>query len=441
MNKLKAEKVIPTFVGLGFGPIQIGLFLLEAYRSGHFDRLVVSEINQDLVAAVRRASGNIRLNVADRDGLRLERIEGVEIYHPDVPDDREKLIAAISQASAIATALPSVQAYAKDCSGSPHRLLAQGFMRKNTLDLPDCIVYTAENNTHAAQILQSAVAHQALAGAVFKPEKVGFVNTVIGKMSQVIYGDAPSKLGKLTSITPDYPAAVLVEAFNTILISKFQSGFRYVSGFPAFIEKTDLAPFEEAKLYGHNAIHFILGSLGCVLGIESVPHLSRIPEVMAFVRSAFVEEVGTALRKKYSDADDLFSTTGFRHYVDDLIARMTNPYLNDQTERLVRDIPRKLGWNDRLIGAIRLCQAQGVVPERLGFGAACGLFLFSSRTGSAPIACLQTLAREWLGVSDSLEEIELVTGRVEEGLEAFSDWEEGGFSYAFLQKFLTQAEE
>ena len=31
-----------TFVGFGFGPIQSGLFLLEAFRSGNFDRYVVA---------------------------------------------------------------------------------------------------------------------------------------------------------------------------------------------------------------------------------------------------------------------------------------------------------------------------------------------------------------------------------------------------------------
>ena len=32
-----------TFVGFGFGAIQAGLFLYEAYRSGNFGRLVVAE--------------------------------------------------------------------------------------------------------------------------------------------------------------------------------------------------------------------------------------------------------------------------------------------------------------------------------------------------------------------------------------------------------------
>ena len=46
-----------TFVGFGFGAIQGGLFLYEAFRSGQFRRLVVAEVVPEVVAsfAVLRA--------------------------------------------------------------------------------------------------------------------------------------------------------------------------------------------------------------------------------------------------------------------------------------------------------------------------------------------------------------------------------------------------
>jgi hypothetical protein len=45
-----------TFVGFGFGPIQAGLFLAEAFQlSGAFHRLVVAEVVPAVVAAVRAA--------------------------------------------------------------------------------------------------------------------------------------------------------------------------------------------------------------------------------------------------------------------------------------------------------------------------------------------------------------------------------------------------
>ena len=47
-----------TFVGFGFGPIQSALFLYEAYRSGHFSRFVISEVDAAIVQAVRSAGGS-----------------------------------------------------------------------------------------------------------------------------------------------------------------------------------------------------------------------------------------------------------------------------------------------------------------------------------------------------------------------------------------------
>ena len=44
-----------TFTAIGFGAIQAGLFLYEAFRSHNFERLVVAEVNPELVASLRRA--------------------------------------------------------------------------------------------------------------------------------------------------------------------------------------------------------------------------------------------------------------------------------------------------------------------------------------------------------------------------------------------------
>ena len=62
-----------TFVGFGFGAIQGGLFLPEAFGSGNFSRLVVSEIDTEVVVAVPQRNG---LAAGDTDGaLRVTSIE------------------------------------------------------------------------------------------------------------------------------------------------------------------------------------------------------------------------------------------------------------------------------------------------------------------------------------------------------------------------------
>ena len=48
------------FTGFGFGPIQSGLFVKEAFQSGNFARIVVYEIDAKLVDAVRANKGSRR---------------------------------------------------------------------------------------------------------------------------------------------------------------------------------------------------------------------------------------------------------------------------------------------------------------------------------------------------------------------------------------------
>jgi hypothetical protein len=58
-----------TFVGFGFGPIQSGLFVAEAFKSGNFKRIVIAEIDQKLVDAIRANKGSYAVNVASSSGI------------------------------------------------------------------------------------------------------------------------------------------------------------------------------------------------------------------------------------------------------------------------------------------------------------------------------------------------------------------------------------
>jgi mannitol-1-phosphate 5-dehydrogenase len=351
-----------TYVGFGFGAIQAGLFLYEAFESGNFRRLVVAEVVPDVVEQVRAADGMFAVNIAHADRIEIARVGPVEIYDPADPADREQLTAALAEAHEIGTAIPSVDYYATDGPGSLHRVLAAGLARRST-GRP-AVVYAAENNNTAAEILEKLVA-----SGTPVPPNVQFLNTVVGKMSG--QADDPGSKG-LATVTPDAGRAFLVEAFNNILVSKVRlDGFR--RGIEVFTEKTDLLPFEEAKLYGHNATHALAAYLARVIGYETISELRDEPGFVPFLRDAFLEESGASLIRKHAGVDPLFTPDGYRAFADDLLERMTNPFLMDTVERVARDPERKLGWDDRLIGTMRLALGQGVEPRRYAIGAAAAL--------------------------------------------------------------------
>jgi mannitol-1-phosphate 5-dehydrogenase len=348
-----------VFVGFGFGPVQSGLFVPEAFKSGNFSRIVIAEIDQKLVDTVRSNKGSYYVNIATNDGISPEKIDGIEMFNPTVDADRVELLKALSQATEIVTSLPSINFYDMG-ENSVASLIKQSI--ENTM-APAKIIYTAENNNHAAEILKEKT-------GAFK--NVQFLNTVIGKMSQVLNDKLEIADKQLKTIAPGIDRAFLVEEFNKILVTKCNiDGF--TPGIKVFFEKEDLMLFEEAKLFGHNAIHALMAYLGAFKGYTMMSQLRDDPRIMQIAEKAFIHESGAALIKKYSHFDELFTETGFRQYASDLLERMTNPYLEDMIQRAGRDPARKLGLNDRLFGAMILCIEQGIEPKTIALGAAAGI--------------------------------------------------------------------
>lgn len=391
-----------TFVGFGFGAIQTGLFLWEAQQSGNFDRLVIAMTNDEVVAGLRRAGGNFFVNVATRMAREVCEIKGVEIFNPHVARDRQALVEAIAEASEMSTALPSVETYEQP-DASVAELLAEGLRVKLRQNQPTrCILYAAENHNHAAELFGASLTRRLapeedqMLRAIFQP-----LNTVIGKMSRVVRDPAEIKEADLQPYVDEGSRAYLVEAFNRILVSQVMLP-EFQRGITVFAEKPDLLPFEEAKLYGHNAAHALLGYLGRRRGLRFIAEAAADDQLMTFVREAFLDESGRALIARRPGVDPLFTSGGYRAFADDLLARMVNPWLRDDVERVTRDPRRKLGWDDRLVGTMRLVLAVGIQPTRLAVGAAAALERLQSEAPTQTQAGL--LEDTWANANASTEE-------------------------------------
>jgi mannitol-1-phosphate 5-dehydrogenase len=294
-----------TFVGFGFGPIQGGLFLYEAFQSCNFDWLVVAEVMPDVVRALRAAGGRYRVNVATRTGLEVHEVAGVEVLHP--VEDRVALVAAVAEAKEIATALPSVDFFDRG-EASVAKILTADFAGKRE----PCVVYSGENHNRAAEILEAKIG---------KRDNVQLLNTVIGKMSGVAEQGASREF--------------LVEECNRILITKITlPGFH--RGITVFEEKPDLLPFEEAKLYGHNATHALPGFLANRQGCR---FMSDVDDALRqFAREALVEEAVNALIAKHAGVDPLFTPAAWALVggdLDDLWPEATEPMRSQLRELIV----------------------------------------------------------------------------------------------------------
>jgi mannitol-1-phosphate/altronate dehydrogenase len=148
---------------------------------------------------------------------------------------------------------------------------------------------------------------------------------------------------------------------------------------------------------------------------------------MACLRAAFLEESGETLIRRHAGVDRLFTAQGYREFADDLLARMFNPWLGDLVSRVGRDPQRKLGWDDRLAGTVRVAMAHGVRARRYGAGAAAAVAMLDPAT--LETGCAAALERLWSEAKPAAEEARAVIEVVEEGRRLLRQWIAGGFPH------------
>ncbi|HTS71735.1 MAG TPA: hypothetical protein VMO17_22390, partial [Terriglobia bacterium] len=158
-----------------------------------------------------------------------------------------------------------------------------------------------------------------------------------------------------------------------------------------------------------------------------IADLSQYPDLLGFIRAAFLEESGEALIRKHAGKDRLFTSDGYREYADDLLARMTNPHLHDSVERVGRDPRRKLGWDDRLVGTLRVCLQQRVPPRRYALGTAAALAALDTSFLNTDTPARALLAPLWGNETAETKEAQEVLRLIEEAKPRLKQWRDSGF--------------
>ncbi len=131
--------------------------------------------------------------------------------------------------------------------------------------------------------------------------------------------------------------------------------------------------------------------------------------------------------RKHAGKDRLFTPDGYREYADDLLARMTNPHLQDSVERVGRDPHRKLGWDDRLVGTLRLALQQNVVPRRYAMGSAAALAALDPSYLKSDTPARALLAPLWGNEVAETEEAQEVLRLIEDAKLRLRRWRDSGF--------------
>jgi mannitol-1-phosphate/altronate dehydrogenase len=115
---------------------------------------------------------------------------------------------------------------------------------------------------------------------------------------------------------------------------------------------------------------------------------------------------------------------------------MFNPYLGDTVERVGRDPGRKLEWDDRLLGTVRIARQQGLNPVRYAMGTAAAVTALDKSVLDSNVPLQKLLDPLWHKVSPDPGERRAVLGAVEEGRTRLRLWRDRGFPN--LEAFVEQ---
>ncbi|STO54129.1 mannitol-1-phosphate 5-dehydrogenase [Canicola haemoglobinophilus] len=143
-------------------------------------------------------------------------------------------------------------------------------------------------------------------------------------------------------VNPNDPLEVTVEEFSEWIVDKtqFKGEIPQITG----MELTDnLLAFVERKLFTLNTGHLVCAYLGKNAGVKWIKEAIGIDTIRQAVK-ATMEESGAVLIKRYG-----FDPEAHYTYIEKILKRFANPYLNDDVNRVGREPIRKLSPNDRLI--------------------------------------------------------------------------------------------
>jgi len=329
-----------TAVQFGAGNIGRG-FIAQLFHESGFE-IVFVDVVPDILGALNTRRGYTIHIVGP--GARDVPITGVRAVDGR---DREAVAAEIAACEIACTAVGA--------RALPHVApnLAAGLALRHRQGGEPLNLLICENLRDAGDYLRQLVAERlpdAEREAILA--RTGFVPAVVSRM-------VPLQAAPDPTIPPsDDPLGIRVEAYKRLPVD----AKAVVGTLPQIVGVQPVVNFEahvERKLYVHNGAHAVLGYLGGLRGLTYGYEALEEPTIRATL-NAVLQETGTALIRKHG-----FDPGEHAAHVADLLERFANVDLGDTCFRLARDPLRKLAPDDRLVGAARLCEEYGVVPEAL----------------------------------------------------------------------------
>ena len=331
---------------IGAGKIGRGYMAQIFYENNY--QVTFVDLLPELIQALNQA-GEYRIHEVDTDIHEVYKIRGIKAFHADAVD---QICKQLSKVSIVITSVGAgnLPAVAQNIAAA-----IQYRIKENITSYLNIIL--AEN------LMNGAMKFKDMVKSHLTSEEIAFMDATIGIVGSVIGRTVPPPPPSYKNFSV---VDVVVEPHREFYINKFDlkgkvleiEGVHVIEHFDAAVCR---------KLYVHNCTHAVLGYLGHYYGYSYSHEAMADDRVSSVVWQAMVE-TALAVEKEFG-----FSHEDMQAYINNLFHRYHNAELWDTLERIARDPIRKLQPDDRLIGAARLIEKTGEVPEALTIGIAAAL--------------------------------------------------------------------
>lgn len=335
-----------------FGAGNIGRgFIGYLLKNAGYD-LVFADVFDQVIDKINKDKAyTIHVKDVENEDIRVENISAVN-------STRDEVVREISEASIITTAvgpLNLVKIADKLASGITKRFEDKSEKYLN--------IIACENAIKASDSLKGYVYEKLDGDAKAYAEKfVGFPNCSVDRIVP------PSKNENPLDVTVEnYYEWNVEEAGFKGEVPQIE-GMNLVGNLEAYIER---------KLFTLNTGHASTAYLGSLKGYGTIDESINDSEIEDKVRK-IMQESGEALIAKFG-----FNREEHFAYIEKIIKRFKNPYLNDDVKRVGREPIRKLSINERFVKPINTALEYKLSIDNLLVGLAAGLHFRSEEDAQA----------------------------------------------------------
>ena len=340
-----------------FGAGNIGRsFIGQLFSRSGYEVVFVDIVEPIIEALNKRGSYNVIIKGDKEEIIKVNHVRGV------LASDKEKVAEEVSTADIIASCVGN--------NALPHiiPLIAKGLIKRDKRDknLPLDIII-ALNMRDAAEYFEKELSK--IVGNDYPLNRlVGLIETSIGKMVPIM-----TKEDRETDILQ-----IFAEPYNNLILDKkaFKNPIPDVKG---LYPKDNMKAWVDRKLFIHNLGHAVISYLGYLYDRKFIylHEALAVKELYDQTRETMMQ-AAEILMKEYPGE---FTKKDLEDHIDDLLKRFMNKALGDTIYRVGRDLIRKLGPEDRLVGAIKMGLVHNMDVDKILYALICG-FYFRAVDGS-----------------------------------------------------------